>query len=102
MGVNPPERNKDMRFSKGNGDGKSFEEKMNKALGQSKEQVVADAAGKVVGVFSGFLFTTFFVPFVAVYAYNGMQPAVWPDISYLPTLAGFFVFRQIIHMLRSE
>ena len=91
-----------MQFNRGNGDEKSFEEQMQEALGHAKDQVVADAAGKVFGVLTGFLFTTFFVPFVAVYAYNGMQPAVWPDISYLPTLAGFFVFRQIIHMLRSE
>ncbi len=89
-----------MRFSRGNGDGDSFEEKMEKALGTAKDQVVANAAGTVFGVFTGFLFTTFFVPFVAVYAYNGLQPAVWPDISYLPALAGFFVFRQVIQMVR--
>ncbi len=91
-----------MRFSKGNGDGKSFEEQMQSALGQTAEQAVKDSVGKVAGVFSGFLFTTFFVPFVTVYAYNGLQPAVWPDISYLPAVAGFFVFRQVIHMLRNE
>lgn len=55
-----------------------------------------------IGGVTGFFFGTFFVPFLIVYAYNGMQPAVWPDISYLPTLAGLFVFRVLINMLRSE
>lgn len=91
-----------MQLNRDNGDGEGFEEKMQSALGKAKDQVVADTVGKVFGVTTGFLFTTFFVPFVAVYAYNGMQPAVWSDISYLPTVAGFFVFRVVIHMVRNE
>lgn len=90
------------QLNRGNGDGESLEEQMRAALGQSKEKVVMDAMGKVFGAFTGFLSTTFFVPFVAVYAYNGLQPAVWPDISYLPAVAGFFVFRVVIHMVRKE
>lgn len=91
-----------MQFNRSNGDGESIEEQMKSTLGEAKDQAVAGAIGKVFGVLTGFAVTTFFVPFVAVYAYNGLQPAVWPDISYLPALAGFYVFRMIIHMMRSE
>lgn len=91
-----------MQFNKNNGDGEGFEEDAQSALDKTKEQAIADTVGKVFGVLTGFLFTTFFVPFVAVYAYNGLQPPVWPDISYLPAVAGFFVFRHLIHTLRSE
>ena len=95
-----------MQFDRSNGDGENIEDQMQSAMGEAKNQAVSDAAGKVLGkvfgVLTGFLFMTFFVPFVAVYAYNGMQPPVWPDVSYLPAVAGFFVFRHLIHMLRSE
>ncbi len=90
----------------GNGDGEGHEQKgrdflakMNRA---AEVQEFANSIGKYIGLGFGLLFTTFFVPFLIVYAYNGLQPAVWPDISYLPTVAGLFVFRVLAGMLRSE
>ena len=91
-----------MQFNKNNGDGENFEEAVQSALDKTKEQAVANTVVKVLGAGVGFLLGALFVPFVAVYAYNGMQPPVWPDISYLPAVAGFFVFRHLIHTLRSE
>ncbi len=91
-----------MQFNRSNGDGESIEEQTKSTLGEAKDQAVADSVGKMLGTFTGFMLTALFVPWLAVYAYNGLQPAVWPDISYLPAVAGFFVFQSIIRMLKSE
>lgn len=38
---------------------------------------------------------TFFVPFVALYAWGGMAPESWEQQGYWPVVAGFYVFRQV-------
>ncbi len=92
----------------GNGDGEGhgaaqdLRASMQEAIETAKLNALAGAIGKFAGVITGFLFTTFFLPFLIVYAFNGLQPAIWPDISYLPAVAGLFVFRTLVHMVRSE
>ena len=73
-----------------------------KSVGDEESKSFSSQLSKIIGGGIGFLFGTFFVPFLIVYAYNGLQPAVWADISYLPAVAGLFVFRTLVHMLRSE
>ncbi len=86
----------------GNGDGNEFRDSLQAAVAKAQATTLAEDVGKLLGGFTGFAFTTFFVPFVIVYAYNGLQPAVWPDISYLPAVAGWFAFRTLVNMLRKE
>ncbi len=86
----------------GEGEGSRRPDFLNAYKRAAEVQEFANSIGKYIGLGFGFLFTTFFVPFLIVYAYNGLQPAVWPDISYLPTVAGLFVFRVLVHMGRTE
>ena len=79
-----------------------FIDEMRKALETEESKSASYQLSKFIGSGIGFLFATFFVPFLIVYAYNGLQPAVWADISYLPAVVGLFVFRTLVHMLRSE
>lgn len=91
-----------MRTGNGDEGGHDFRNPMQDAIKTVQAQAFAESLSKLFGTATGFAFTTFFLPFVIVYAYNGLQPAVWPDISYLPALAGLFVFRTLIHMVRKE
>lgn len=86
----------------GNGDGNRFRNSMQEAITNAQANALATQISKFVGGVTGFMFSAFVVPFLIVYAFNGLQPAIWPDISYLPTVAGLFVFRTLVHMLRSE
>lgn len=87
---------------KENGDGNEFRNSMQEAAKTAQTKVLMEKLGAFIGSIIGFSFTLFAVPFLIVYAYNGLQPAVWPDISYLPTLVGLFVFRVLLNMVRSE
>ena len=100
-----------MQMSNGNGDGgekgaydpgAEFKAMMKEAMNQPKERSAAEKLGAMVGTLIGLLVTSFGMPFLIVFAYNGLQPAVWPDISYLPTVAALAVFRIFIHMIRKE
>ena len=82
--------------------GEEFKAMMKEAMNQPKERSAAEKLGAMVGTLIGLLVTSFFVPFLIVFAYNGLQPAVWPDISYLPTVAGLVVLRILVHMIRKE
>ena len=75
---------------------------MTGAINAAKRQAVADTAGKVFGTLIGVAFATFVLPLVALYAWNGLTPDGWVDWSYLPTVAGLFFFRIMIHWVRSE
>lgn len=91
-----------MQMGNGNGDGNDPRNIMHEALEAKKLEAFATSLGKFAGVITGFLFTLLVVPLLIVYAYNGLQPEVWANISYLPTVAGLFVFRILIHMIRKE
>ncbi len=94
-----------MQRDSGNGDGEERGrggDLLTSMQRAAEVQEFANSVGKFIGLGFGVLFTTFFLPFLIVYAYNGLQPAVWPDISYLPTVAGLFVFRTLVHMVRTE
>lgn len=69
------------------------------AVGAAK---AADAVSKVLGVITGSLLALFFVPFVALYAWNGLTPDSFVNGSYLPLVAATFVFRVVLHWVRSE
>ena len=86
----------------GNGDGHAFHNPMQEALEKAQTVKFTDAAGRFIGTLIGTAFDLFLVPVVIVYAYNGLQPEIWADISYLPTVAGLFVFRILIRMIRDE
>jgi len=45
---------------------------------------------------------TFFIPFVALFAWGGMAPESWEQQSYWPVVAGFYVFRQVISWVRGK
>ncbi len=45
---------------------------------------------------------TFFVPFVALYAWGGIAPEAWGDQGYWPLVAGFYVFRVLISIIRGD
>lgn len=86
----------------GDGEGKEFRNAMQEAVEKAQAAELITKMMAFVGSGIGYAFALFVVPFLIVYAYNGLQPAVWPDISYLPTVVGLFVFRVLIHMLRRE
>ncbi len=46
--------------------------------------------------------TTFFVPFVALYAWGGLVPEAWVDLGYWPLVAGFYVFRHLVSWARGK
>jgi uncharacterized membrane protein YqaE (UPF0057 family) len=75
---------------------------MTGAINAAQRQVANETVGKVLGTIIGLAFATFFLPFVAVYAWNGMTPEGWVDLAYRPTVAGFFVFRVLLHWVRTE
>ena len=91
-----------MGNGEGNGAGNKFRDSRQDAIETAKLNAFGAAVGQFVGTLTGFAFTTFVMPFLIVYAYNGLQPAVWPDISYLPTMVGLFVFRNLVRMIRTE
>ncbi len=45
---------------------------------------------------------TFFVPFVALYAWGGMAPETWEQQGYWPVVAGFYVFRILVTIIRGN
>ncbi len=75
---------------------------MTGAINAAKTQAAAEATGKVLSTLFGFAFATFVLPLVALYAWNGLTPDGWVEWSYLPTVAGLFFFRIMIHWVRSE
>lgn len=85
-----------------NGDRGEFTNAMTGAINAAKKQVALESAGKALGGIIGFGFATFAVPLIALYAWGGMTPEDWADLAYLPTVAGFFVFRILIHWMRTE
>ncbi len=91
-----------MKQSNGNGEEGADGDAFSEAIKRATLQTFAERLGALAGTAIGFLFTVFLLPLIIVYAYNGMQPEVWADISYLPTVAGLFVFRALVHMLRTE
>lgn len=62
---------------------------------KTKQQKGLVALGEVGGKIFAFGIGTFFVPFVALYAWGGMAPESWEQLSYWPVVAGFYVFRQL-------
>ncbi len=95
-----------MKMGNGNGEGEGHEQSAKNFLDSIKRtsdvQQFANSIAKMIGSVVGYGIALFIVPLLIVYAYNGLQPAVWPDISYLPTVAGLFSFRVLIHMTRRE
>ena len=98
-----------MRMSNGHGNGNAaqepgeeFKEMIKSALKKSSEKSPVEKVSTAIGSLFSVLVTSFGMPFLIVFAYNGLQPAVWPDISYLPTVAALAVFRIFIHMIRKE
>ena len=99
-----------MRMSNGHGNGNAapepgaeFKKMIKSALEKkSSEKSPVEKVNTAIGVVFSILVTSFGLPFLIVFAYNGLQPAVWPDISYLPTVAALAVFRILIHMIRKE
>lgn len=63
---------------------------------QAGFQQLWDGAGKLLrwGVIA------FFVPFVALYAWGGMAPEAWGEQGYWPLVAGFYVLRAVVSVLR--
>lgn len=51
--------------------------------------------GGTIGGWARWGVTTFFVPFVALYAWGGMAPESWEQQGYWPVVAGFYVFHQV-------
>ena len=97
-----------MQMSNGNGNGAKgpgaeFKELIDAVLRNEppKKSPVEKLSAAIITLF-GVVVTSFGMPFLIVFAYNGLQPAVWPDISYLPTVAALAVFRVLIHMIRKE
>lgn len=43
---------------------------------------------------------TFFVPFVALYAWGGIAPEAWGEQGYWPLVAGFYVLRTVISVIQ--
>ncbi len=97
-----------MQMSNGNGNGAKgpgaeFQELIRAALDQKpQEKSPVEKLSGMISTLFGVIVTSFGMPFLIVFAYNGLQPAVWPDISYLPTVAALAVFRVLIHMIRKE
>ncbi len=75
---------------------------MTGAINAAKTQAAVESMVKVIGTLIGLAAVTFLVPLLAVYAWNGLTPDGWVDWSYLPTVAGLFLFRVMIHWVRSE
>lgn len=69
-------------------------------LETAKEKAALTAVTAAAGGILGFAIATFLVPFLAVYAWNGLTPEGWVDLSYLPTVAGMFVFHILIGWVR--
>ena len=85
------------------GPGAEFQEMIRAALARKpQEKSPVEKVSTAINTLFGLVVTSFFIPFLIVFAYNGLQPAVWPDISYLPTVAGLVVFRILVHMIRKE
>ncbi len=82
--------------------GDEYKAALEGAVNAAKQQVALESAGKALGGIIGFTFATFFLPLVAVYAWNGMTPNGWMEWSYLPTVAGLFFIRIMIHWVRTE
>jgi hypothetical protein len=87
----------------GNGEQEhDYKEALTGAINAAQAQVAANAVTKVLGAITGFAAATFLIPFVAVYAWNGLTPEGFHDLSYLPTVAGFFVGRIVLKWVKSN
>lgn len=58
--------------------------------------------GTGIGTIAKWGATTFFVPFVALYAWSGMAPESWEQLSYWPVVAAFYVFHQLVKWVRPQ
>lgn len=83
------------------GDKDAFVGAMTGAINAAQTQVATEAVGKAIGGFIGYVGAAFLLPLVAVYAWNGMTPEGWVDLSYLPTVAGFFVGRILLGWVKA-
>lgn len=77
-------------------DREPFVEAMSGAINAAKAQAATEATLKVFGTLIGFVFATFFLPLLVVYAWNGMTPDGWVALPYLPTVSALLFFRIMI------
>lgn len=90
-----------MQFGNG-GEEHDYKEALTSAINAAKAQAATEAVTKVLGAILGFAAATLFVPFLAVYAWNGLTPEGWADLSYLPAVAGFVVCRALLKWVKSK
>ncbi len=75
------------------------------AAGILEDNKASQAAGlaqlwQAGGKFMRWGVDTFFVPFVAVYAWGASVPEAWVDLGYWPLVAGFYVFRSVVSVIQ--
>lgn len=71
------------------------------AVEAAKDQAFAQSALAVAGGLLGHAAAIFLIPLLAIYAWNGMTPEGWVDLTYWPTVAGFFVIRLLINWVKA-
>lgn len=82
--------------------GGDYKEAMTDAINAAKARAAVEAVAKVLGTFIGYAGSVFLIPFLVVYAWNGLTPEGWVDLSYLPAVAGLFAFRIMILWVRPK
>lgn len=80
--------------------GDQYKAAMENAVETAKDQAFAQSAFAIAGGLLGNAAAIFFIPLLAVYAWNGMTPEGWVDWTYWPTVAGFVVFSFLINRMK--
>lgn len=83
------------------GDRKPFVDAMSGAIDAAKAQAATEKMLQVGGTIIGIALGALLVPFLVVYAWNGLTPEGWVEWSYLPTVAGLLAFRILRNWARA-
>lgn len=79
-----------------------FTEAMTKVISAAQTAAQVERFYKVVGGGIGLAARVFGLPWLAIYAWNGLTPENWAHWEYLPTVAAFVVINVLISTIRGS